>query len=112
MTTQGYTKKTVNVGDRSFVVQMISFENGNFLSVTEGVQKIGSMVVSLGSGPTTTTATVIPAKTDSIFLKLTAEKISSFVKGIGIVSVYVNRELGNEVAKILMGEIMEMVRTE
>jgi len=112
MTTQGYTKKTVNVGNRSFVVQMISFENGNFVSVTEGAQKIGSMVVSLGSGPTPTTATVIPAKTDSIFLKLIAEKISSFVKGIGIVSVYVNSELGTEVAKILMGEIMEMVRTE
>ena len=112
MATQGYTQKTVDVGDRRFGVQLIRFDNGNFVSVSEGAQKIGSMVVSIGSGPAPTTATVIPAKTDSLFLKLTAEKISTAVKGIGIVSLFANRELGNEGAKKLMSEIMEMVRAD
>ena len=110
MSTQGSTKKTIDVGDRKFFLNLLSFENGNFVSISEGRQKIGSMVVSIGSGPAATTATVIPAKTDSLFLKLTAEKISTTIKGIGIVSLYAERELGNETAKILMGEIMEMVQ--
>jgi hypothetical protein len=111
MSTQGYTKKFIVVGDRTFLVQLICFDNGNFVSISEGGQKIGSMVVSLGSGPAPTTATVIPTKTDSLFLKLTAEKISSSIKGIGIVSLYTQSELGNESAKILMGEIMEMIQS-
>ena len=110
MSTQGSTQKTIDVGDRKFFLNLLSFENGNFVSISEGRQKIGSMVVSIGSGPAATTATVIPAKTDSLFLKLTAEKISTTIKGIGIVSLYAERELGNETAKILMGEIMEIVQ--
>ena len=112
MATQGYNQKTVDVGDRRFGIQLISFDNGNFVSISEGAQKIGSMVVSIGSGPAPTTATVIPTKTDSLFLKLTAEKISTALKGISIVSLYVNRELGNETSKVLMSEIMEMVRAD
>ena len=110
MSTQGFTQKTVEVGDRKFFIHLLSFDNGNFVSISEGGQKIGSLVVSIGSGPTPTTATVIPAKTDSLFLKLTAEKISTSNKGIGVVSLFAQRELGNEAAKILMGEIMEMIR--
>jgi len=58
-----------------------------------------------------TTATVIRAKTDSLFLKLTAEKISTSIRGIAVVSLYAERELGNEAAKILIAEIMEMVQS-
>ena len=69
------------------------------------------MVVSLGTGPAPTTATVIPAKTDSLFLKLTAERISTSTKGIAIVSTYVQRELEPETAKTLMTAIMELIQT-
>ena len=110
MSTQGYNKKNIVVGDRNFLVQIISFDNGNFISISEGGQKLGSMVVSIGSGPTPTTATVIPAKFDSLFLKLTAERISTSIKGIGIVSLFAQKELGNESAKILMREIIEMIQ--
>jgi hypothetical protein len=106
-----YTQKTVDVGNRKFFIHLLSFDNGNFVSISEGNEKIGSMVVSIGSGPTATTTTVIRAKTDSLFLKLTAEKISTFVRGIAVVSLYAERELGNEAAKILIGDIMEMVQT-
>jgi len=110
MSTQGFKQKTIDVGDRKFFIYLLSFDNGIFVSISEGGQKIGSMVVSIGSGPTVSTATVIPAKTDSLFLKLTAEKISTSIRGIGVVSLFAERELGNETAKILMGEIMEMVQ--
>lgn len=111
MSTQGFIQKTIDVGDRKFFIYLLSFDNGNFVSISEGSKKIGSMVVSIGSGPSATTATVIPTKTDSLFLKLTAEKISTSIRGIGVVSLYAERELGNETAKILMGEIMEMIQT-
>jgi hypothetical protein len=110
MFTPGYTKKILDVGGRNFLIQLLSFDNGTFVSVSENGQKIGSMVVSIGSGPAATTVTVIPTKTDSLFLKLIAEKISTSIKGIGVVSLYSDRDLGNECSKILMGEIMEMVR--
>lgn len=110
MSTQGFVQKTIDVGDRKFFIYLLSFDNGKFVSVSEGTQKIGSMIVSIGTGPSATSAIVIPAKTDSLFLKLTAEKISTSIKGIGIVSLYATRELGNETAKILMGEIMGMIQ--
>jgi hypothetical protein len=110
MSTKGFTQKTIDVGARKFFIYLLSFDNGNFVSISEGGKKIGSMVVSIGSGPRATTATVIPAKTDSLFLKLTAEKISTSIRGIGVVSLFAESELGNETAKILMGEIMDMVQ--
>ena len=108
--TSEFLKKTVNVGDRRFVVQVLRFENGNFVSVTEGNKKIGSMVVSLAAGPKPITTTVIPAKTESLFIKLTAEKISSTIQGIAVVTVNVQKEIDINSAKAIMSEITEMIR--
>ena len=89
---------------------ILKFENGNFISISEGSESLGSMVVSLSSGPTPITTTVIPTKTDALFLKLTAERISTMTKGISIVSSNLKNELKTDTAKTLMAEIMEMVR--
>ena len=89
---------------------ILKFDNGSFVSISEGSANLGSMVVSLSTGLTPITTTVIPAKTDSLFLKLTAERISTMSKGIAIVSTNVKNELKSDTAKILMTEIMEMVR--
>lgn len=94
---------------RSFSLHIQKFENGYFVSVSEGPSRIGSMVVSLASGPTPVTTTIIPSKTESLFLKLTAERISTRVKGIAIVSSFVQKELETNTAKALMSEIMEMI---
>ena len=112
MVTSGSIQKTIDVGDRRFVVELVSFENGIFVSISEGSKKLGSMVVSISTGPAPTTATVIPAKTDSLFLKLMAERISTRLKGISIVSLFANKELGNETAKILMSQIIELMKNE
>lgn len=89
---------------------VLKFENGSFVSVSEGQNKLGSMAVSLGSGPAPITTTVIPAKTDSLFLKLTAERISTTNRGISIMSSNMEQEIGSDVAKVLMTEITGMVR--
>ena len=108
--TSMFLKKSIDVENRKFVVQVLRFENGNFVSVTEGNEKIGSMVVSLAAGPRPVTTTVIPTKTESLFIKLTAEKISSTVQGIAIVTVNVQKEIDINAAKAIMSEITEMIR--
>lgn len=95
---------------RSFFLKIIKFENGYFVSVAEGSDKVGSMVVSLATGPTPITTTVIPSRTESLFLKLTAERISTRMKGIAIVSAFIQKELDPNTAKAIMTEIMEMIQ--
>ncbi len=99
----------VNLESRTFFLQIHKFENGYFISVTEGTNKIGSMVVSLATGPTPITTTIIPSRTESIFLKLIAERISTRMRGIALVSTFTQKELDPNTAKALMSEIMEMV---
>ncbi len=93
-----------------FFLQILKFENGYFVSVTEGSSKLGSMVVSLATGQNPITTTVIPSKSESLFLKLIAERISTRMHGIAIVSIFVQKELDPDTAKVLMTEIMEIVQ--
>jgi len=99
----------VNLESRTFFLQIQKFENGYFISITEGTNKIGSMVISLATGPTPITTTIIPSRTESIFLKLIAERISTRMRGIALVSTFTQKELDPNTAKALMSEIMEMV---
>lgn len=94
---------------RSFSLQILKFENGYFVSVTEGNEKLGSMVVSMGTGPKPITTTVIPARNESLFLQLTAERISTKMSGIAIVSCFIQNEMKTDTAKAIMSEIMEMI---
>ncbi len=106
----GFLQKTIDLEGRSFFLKIIKFENGYFVSVAEGSDKIGSMVVSLATGPTPVTTTVIPSRSESLFLKLTAERISTRMKGIAIVSAFIQKELDPNTAKTIMTEIMEMIQ--
>ena len=106
----GFSQKTVSLEGRNFSLQIQKFDNGFFVSVSEGTNKLGSMVVSLATGPTPITTTIIPSKTESLFLRLTAERISTRMKGIAIVSAFIQKELEPGTAKALMTEIMEMIQ--
>ena len=106
MSASGFVSKTVDVDKRTFLVQMLKFDNGNFVSVTEGSKKIGAMVASIGTGPAPTTGT------ESLFLKLTAERLSTITKGISIVTISVSKELDSNSAKTLVGEIMELAKND
>ena len=110
MSQVGYKKKTVTVDNREFLVQVVPFDNGNFISITEGKEKIGAMVVSIGSGPRASTVNVIPSKSDSLFLKMVSERIASVTNGIWIVSINTQKELGLEAMKVIMNEILEIVK--
>ena len=100
----------VNVESRSFLVNILKYDNGNFISISEGPERLGSMVVSLSTGQNPITTTVIPSKSESLFQKLTAERISSRMHGIAIVSTYVQKDLDTDTAKVLMTEIIEIIQ--
>ena len=102
----------VNLESRSFSLQIQKFENGYFISITEGSNKLGSMVVSLATGPTPVTTTIIPSRSESLFLKLIAERISTRMRGIALVSTFIQKQLEPDTAKTLMSEIMEMIENE
>jgi hypothetical protein len=107
-----FFQKLINLDGRTFSLKIQKFDNGYFVSVTEGNNKIGSMIVSLATGPTPATTTIIPSRTESLFLRLVAERISTRMKGIAIVSTYIQKELESGTAKALMSEIMEMIENE
>ena len=67
------------------------------------------MVVSLATGPTPITTTIIPSRNESLFLKLIAEQISTRMRGVALVSTFIQKELEPNTAKAIMSEIMEMV---
>jgi len=98
--------------NRIFSLKIQKFENGYFVSVSENNDKIGSMTISMATGPTPTTTTIIPSRSESLFLRLISERISTRMKGIALVSTYVQKELEPTTAKALMSEIMEMIENE
>ena len=104
-----YLSTVIEVGKRSFMVQMLRFDNGSFVSITENQDKIGGMIASIGTDSIPVTNTIIPAKSESLFLKLISERISSSIKGINIVSTFIPQELDSKTANTLMSKIKEIV---
>ncbi len=108
----GFLNKIVKLENRTFSLRTQKFENGFFISVSEDNDKIGSMTISLATGPTPTTTTIIPSKNESLFLRLISERISTKMNGIALVSIFVKNELEPSTAKALMSEVMEMIENE
>jgi hypothetical protein len=94
---------------RTFTLKCLSFENGLFIVVTEGANRIGSLTVSINSSNQSNTATVIPSKYNSMFVNTISEKVSSMVNGICVVSLYNAKQLNLEDMKAIMGEIMNII---
>ena len=91
---------------------MLLFDNGSFVSITEGQEKIGGLTASIGTGSIPITTSIIPAKSESLFLKLMSEQISSIITGINIVSAFIPKELENKTAKILIDKIKEIIEND
>ena len=110
MLSGGYTKKLVNINERSFLVQILNYDNGNFISVTENLEKIGGMIVSINSGPVPSTSTIIPPKSEALFLKLVSERIAYTRQGMCLVTGNFEKALDKEITKQLMNAILEELK--
>mgnify|MGYP001178499172 FL=1 len=100
-----FSKTVVDIDKRSFTIQILLFDNGSFVSITEGQEKIGGLTASIGTGTIPITTSIIPAKSESLFLKLISKQISSIITGVNIVSAFIPKELENKTAKILIEKI-------
>jgi hypothetical protein len=94
---------------RTFTLKCVSFENGLFIVVAEGANRIGSLTVSISSSNKSNTATVIPSRYNSMFINTISEKVSSMVNGICVVSLYNAKQLNLEDMKAIMDEIMNII---
>ena len=104
-----FSKTVVDIDKRSFTIQILLFDNGSFVSITEGQEKIGGLTASIGTGSVPITNSIIPAKSESLFLKLVSEQLSSIITGINLVSAFIPKELENKTAKTLIAKIKEIV---
>jgi len=91
------------------MVQGLRVDNGSWVSGTEGKEKIGGMLASIATEPVPSTTTIIPPKSESIFLKMMSDYLSSITKGINIVSAFIPQELDTKTTKILMTKIKEII---
>ena len=104
-----FSKTVIDVDNRSFTIQVLLFDNGSYVSITEGQEKIGGLTASVGTDTVPITTSIIPAKSESLFLKLISKQISSIITGVNIVSAFIPKELENKTAKILIDKIKEVV---
>ena len=104
-----FSKTSIVIDNRSFTIQVLLFDNGSFVSISEGQEKIGGLTASIGTGTIPITTSVIPAKSESLFLKLISKQISSIITGVNIVSAFIPKELENKTAKTLIAKIKEIV---
>jgi len=104
-----FSKTVIDIDNRSFTIQVLLFDNGSYVSITEGQEKIGGLPASIGAGTVPITTSIIPAKSESLFLKLMSEQLSSIITGINIVSMFIPKELENKTAKTLIAKIKEIV---
>jgi hypothetical protein len=102
----GCNTKTIAYENRIFLVNTLTFENGIIISISENSPKIGPMLISISSGPVPSTSIIIPTKSEELFLKLLSEKISSYLRGICLITGNFKKPLDNKTTKQLMQEIM------
>ena len=95
---------------RDFLIQVLPYDNGNFISITEGNERIGTLVVSISSSGRISTAAVIPSRSEMIFLKMVSERVASTINGICIFSLNINKDLDLDSMKVLMNELMEIIQ--
>ena len=110
---EGYDTFTVRTitseGRRTFLIKFLSFQNGCFISVSESLNRIGSISVSISATNKVNTAKVIPSKFNSMFVSTISERVASMINGICLISLHSLTQLEFEDMKAIMGEIMNLV---
>ena len=99
-------------GKRTFVIKFLSFQNGCFISVSESLNRIGSISVSISATNKVNTAKVIPSKFNSMFVSTISERIASMINGICLISLHSLKQLEFDDMKAIMGEIMNLVEED
>ncbi len=106
-----HAKKIIVVSERTFVIHVLKLGNGCFVTISEGSERIGSMVASITTNITITT-TIVPEKNNSFILRLLSENISTVINGISVVSIYLLKTIDIKIIKVLVNDIMKIIKNE
>lgn len=106
------TKIVSQSTSRNFYLSITFFLNGCFIVITEDKPRIGAVSVAISTSNKISTAKVIPSKYDSIFINTLAEKISSMINGISLVSLHSKSQLHLDDMKAIMEEVMNTVTSK
>lgn len=105
----GHVTKVINICNRKFILHILKLDNGCFIIISENSEKIGSMLAAI-STKIPTTVSIIPDKNDPFFSQLLSKRVSSTINGICITSVYLLKKLNTEIVKILITDIMKIIK--
>ena len=94
---------------RKFLLNILSFDNGYFISVSENESKLGSISVSLAVTNKSNTARVIPDKNDQLFVDTLSTRISLMKNGICIMSLHTKNKLHLDDMKLINEKILSLV---
>src|ERR671920_1751873 len=97
---------------RNFFLSSTFFQNGCFIVITEGQPRIGAVSIAISASNKVSTAKVIPSKYDSIFISTVAEKVSSMINGISLVSLHSRSQLQLEDMKAIMEAVMSTISSK
>ncbi len=106
------TKIVSQSSSRNFYLSITFFLNGCFIVITEGQPRIGAVSMAISTSNKISTAKVIPSKYDSIFINTLAEKISSMINGISLVSLHSKSHLQLDDMKAIMEEVMNIITSK
>ena|SRR5919112_184403 len=100
---------TSNVSKRIFLCNILKFENGYFISISEEKLRIKSISVSLATSNQTNTAKVIQDKYDQLFIDTLSRRISLMINGICIISFFTKNKLQFEDMRTINDKILKTI---
>jgi hypothetical protein len=100
---------TSNISKRKFLFNMLKFENGYFISISEEISRIKSISVSLATSNQTNTAKVIQDRYDQLFIDTLSRRISLMINGICIISFFTKNKLQFEDMKTINDKILKAI---
>lgn len=98
-----------NSPGRKFRINILKYDNGYFISISENELKLGSISVSLSVTNKSNTAKVIPDKNDQLFIDTLASRISLMKNGICIISLHTKNKLHLDDMKLINEKVLSTV---
>jgi hypothetical protein len=98
-----------SISKRKFLIYIVKFDNGYFISISEEKIRIGSISVSLTTTNQTNTAKVIPDKNDQLLIDTLSKRISLMTNGICIISLFSKNKMDFEDMKLINDKILKAI---
>ena len=105
-----FKSKSIKVGKRRFYLKLIRYQNGGFLSLSEGNQSsIGSVILAIKAGGMVESTTIIPEKRQGILLTVLSHVLAEYFEGLALVSLYISSEISQGEAKIILASLKKLL---